>query len=382
MALIVRCASCNQELRFKEEHAGMRGRCSKCGQAVVIPKNGPPATPLVPPPQPVPEKTPSISRPVLLVRTRTATVPVKFHLTGWTAPDGGLPFGWLRRLFYESGAFGVWLGRGLDESLDTLTRETESADPGPTTDSSGVAEAISVASIAGVAGDSVQERLELNRLQIDCRTFGRARSIVAMVRRSVRALAIGLIVLLPTMFVALSIWGLAAARRLRQRRRDSPYRWLFPGWGPIVFVDSGIRRFRRASGPGRLILGLMLASLGFGIGMFALVFFAFTIFWPPAFIRRLSRTGDAVLVTPTALVFHSAFLRATAIVPRDWPMVEWRLKRYVMILGHEESSEAQFCPVWIIRLPAEWVQKQGLKTVPRENVRQLLTRAKQLLAQK
>src|SRR5262245_19102028 len=104
MPITVRCAACNHQLRVKDEYAGKRGRCPKCGQNVTIPLLNAPE--ITAPPEPVapPPPTQAPERPQLFARTDSGAVAVTFDETGWVFPEEEepRPFGWLRRLLYQT----------------------------------------------------------------------------------------------------------------------------------------------------------------------------------------------------------------------------------------------------------------------------------------
>jgi hypothetical protein len=270
---------------------------------------------------------------------------------GWKPPgaEDALPFGWLRRFLYEHPDM-VWLARILDDSLFTLRSDNPNPSRPQKLDGPppAVAEAVRIADAAGLPFDSTGEYLELNRLQIGYTARVKARSVLSFLKLRLRELVLGLVAFVVTIYAFLPLWGLARAYRIVPT---------FTGWA--------IRRFRESSLYGRLFLFPLLYGIGLSQGVLAVALLGLALCWPPAFLKRIARTGDAVLIAPGGRLFYSAFHRAAVFVPMDWPLIEGRFKKHYIALGYGEDDLTRFSPLWIARLPADWVKEEELNIEPR-----------------
>lgn len=343
MAIIVTC-TCGQLFKVKEEIAGRRVKCSKCGQVQVVPGHPVPAgaakeVSSVPVERPhlARQPEPAIPRIASQVGSLVA-VTTLFQSGGWLllGRSHQLPFAWFRRLIYDKLGW-VGLGMFFDDSLAFILhgatapqKMDASLIQGSLRIPPGAAAAVQTASVAGFLTTPIEKCLELKRFQISFRDYPqptlRGFLLAPVAWLAIVYLSIGLL---------LPVWGVKWICRCFPSFRGRLARW---------YPDS--------AGWSQLVIFALLWMAGLTAGMFCITLFLYTLLWPPLFLRLLAKTGDYVLFTANSLIFYSSFYQTATQVPRSWPLLKGPFGKYFAILGD--------CQVCVARLPATWAEGQDL----------------------
>lgn len=362
MAIALNCPACNRQLRVKDELAGKRGKCPGCGQKLIIPAapgmvsdsdRKTVANPIEG--QSGPSARHGFPRIALRVGSSVGEISVDREGWKWHPPQIGDQFGWgwLRRLIYD--AIGsIWLGRVLDDSLAYIVDGTIARDAYGNEIVHEVkrfpqaAEALQTAAKAGFLNAAVDDCLELHRFKIGFQDIGRAMSFREVLVAILPALFFGLVGILVGIYLVLPVWGVSWTCRVFP---DSFRQWL-------------VRWYTGASLRSKMV---GLAVLWFG-GLFAGVtcgvLFFYSIFWPPLFLKLLSKSGDFVLLTKDSRIFYSGYHRVAVQFPNEWIFHKGRFSQYYAILGYERNGGIGSCGVLTARLNEQWIVDLDLRIEP------------------
>ena len=368
----MKCHACGQQLRLKDEHSGKRVKCVKCFHVQVVAEQPAPAATadvLASAPCEKRHPAPPIPRIACRIGSLVAVTTLFDSDGGWSflGKRHQLPFSWLRRLFFDKLG---WVGFGifLDDSLATILYGTQSPDETSASLIEGSRKippdaraAIQLAAKAGFLTTPVENCLELKRFQISYRVCE-----IPSLRGLLLSALEWILVIFVSIYVLLPVWGVKS----------------LCGYFPS-FQRTLARWYGGTSIWSRVVGMALLWTAGMFVGVLCFVLFVYTIFWPPLFLRLLSKTGDYVLLTTDSLIFYSAFHRMAAQVPGNWPLLNNSFGKYSIILGDERNWAGRVCSVCDARLPAEWADGQDLNVEPlgRFGGRELLAKADRLREQ-